>query len=310
MNQSYILEDEWKIIESGFEPDRVKGSESIFSIGNGAMGQRANFEEQYSGPTFQGSYIGGVYYPDKTKVGWWKNGYPEYFAKVLNAPNWIGIDLIVNQVPIDLFAAKKINHFTRELDMKTGLYTRTFDLEMSNGVQLRAEVKRFLSMVEDQIGAIDYNIELLSDRANFNIAPYVSGNVKNEDSNWEDPFWNHLVSKVEGKSAFLSSQTLKTQFNVCTFMHTDINLNEKTLSGSSEEFNQENKLGYKTEVELHKGDRLSITKYGGYVSSLNHKNEDLESVAKQLIKYATKKDLKVFIRRMHSAGIKYGSNPI
>ncbi|GAL81129.1 maltose phosphorylase [Algibacter lectus] len=31
-------------------------------------GQRANFEEQYSGPTFQGSYIAGVYYPDKTRV--------------------------------------------------------------------------------------------------------------------------------------------------------------------------------------------------------------------------------------------------
>jgi maltose phosphorylase len=35
------------------------------------MGQRANFEEQYSGATFQGSYIAGIYYPDKT-VGWWK----------------------------------------------------------------------------------------------------------------------------------------------------------------------------------------------------------------------------------------------
>jgi maltose phosphorylase len=36
------------------------------------MGQRANFEESYSGDTFQGSYIAGIYYPDKTKVGWWK----------------------------------------------------------------------------------------------------------------------------------------------------------------------------------------------------------------------------------------------
>jgi maltose phosphorylase len=35
------------------------------------MGQRANFEENYSGATFQGSYIAGIYYPDKTKVGWW-----------------------------------------------------------------------------------------------------------------------------------------------------------------------------------------------------------------------------------------------
>jgi maltose phosphorylase len=25
-----------------------------------------------------------------------ENGYPEYFAKVLNAPNWIGIDIEIN----------------------------------------------------------------------------------------------------------------------------------------------------------------------------------------------------------------------
>jgi maltose phosphorylase len=36
------------------------------------MGQRANFEESYTGKNFQGSYIAGIYYPDKTKVGWWK----------------------------------------------------------------------------------------------------------------------------------------------------------------------------------------------------------------------------------------------
>jgi HAD superfamily hydrolase (TIGR01509 family) len=96
MNQDYIKPDNWSVIEEGFDAERVKSSESLFSIGNGAMGQRANFEETYTGETFQGSYIAGIYYPDKTKVGWWKNGYPEYFAKVLNAPNWIGIDIEIN----------------------------------------------------------------------------------------------------------------------------------------------------------------------------------------------------------------------
>ena len=84
MNQNYIVPNPWSIIEDGFIPKHVKSSESIFSIGNGAMGQRGNFEETYTGDSFQGSYIAGVYYPDKTKVGWWKNCYPEYFAKVLN----------------------------------------------------------------------------------------------------------------------------------------------------------------------------------------------------------------------------------
>ncbi|MFT6097001.1 MAG: maltose phosphorylase, partial [Nonlabens sp.] len=83
MNQEYIIPDAWSIIEEGWKPSQVESSESLFSIGNGAMGQRANFEEKYTGDSFQGSYVAGVYYPDKTRVGWWKNGYPEYFAKVL-----------------------------------------------------------------------------------------------------------------------------------------------------------------------------------------------------------------------------------
>ena len=98
----YLTRDEWSVIEERFDPGRQEASESIFSIGNGHMGQRANFEEKYSGETLQGSYVAGIYYPDKTRVGWWKNGYPEYFAKVLNSPNWIGIDVQVNGTHLDL----------------------------------------------------------------------------------------------------------------------------------------------------------------------------------------------------------------
>ena len=45
MNQDYIIPNSWSIIEEGFNPKNIKSSESIFSLGNGAMGQRANFEE-------------------------------------------------------------------------------------------------------------------------------------------------------------------------------------------------------------------------------------------------------------------------
>ena len=37
MNQDYIQPDNWSIIEEGFDERRVKSSESLFSIGNGAM---------------------------------------------------------------------------------------------------------------------------------------------------------------------------------------------------------------------------------------------------------------------------------
>ena len=127
---SYYKEDEWLIIEEGFHPDMNRESESIFSLGNGYMGQRANFEEHYSGDSLQGSYVAGVYYPDKTRVGWWKNGYPEYFAKVLNAPNWIGIDLSVDGQQVDL-ATSEISAFRRVLNMKQGYLDRSFEITIS-----------------------------------------------------------------------------------------------------------------------------------------------------------------------------------
>ena len=96
MNQDYIKPDNWSIIEEGFDLEQVKSSESLFSIGNGAMGQRANFEESYTGKSLQGSYVGGVYYPDKTRVGWWKNGYPEYFAIIGFAANIYSTTLFID----------------------------------------------------------------------------------------------------------------------------------------------------------------------------------------------------------------------
>ena len=53
---NYLKIDPWQIIEDRFNPERNRISESLFSLGNGKMGQRANFEEQYTGDSLQGNY--------------------------------------------------------------------------------------------------------------------------------------------------------------------------------------------------------------------------------------------------------------
>ena len=57
----YISTDPWSIVEEGFHVELQRSSESIFSLGNGKFGQRANHEEKFSGMTLQGSYVAGVY---------------------------------------------------------------------------------------------------------------------------------------------------------------------------------------------------------------------------------------------------------
>ena len=283
MNQDYIIEDSWSIIEDGFEKGLVKSSESLFSIGNGVMGQRANFEEHYSGPSFQGSYIAGVYYPDKTKVGWWKNGYPEHFAKVLNAPNWIGIDVHVNNEALDLNTCKKVENFRRELNMQEGWYKRSFTATLLNDIEIKVVATRFLSLDLDELGAINYQVEVLNSAAKITFSPYLDSGITNTDANWEERFWETLDLKTEEQQGFIISKTLKTEFHACTFMQTELFLNDKKIPGNFEKEIQENKVVFSYSVDVEKGDKLVLQKFGGYVTDMNHKRDTLLSVAKTVL---------------------------
>ena len=273
MNQDYIKPDNWSIIEEGFDAARVKSSESLFSIGNGAMGQRANFEEEYSAETFQGSYIAGIYYPDKTKVGWWKNGYPEYFAKVLNAPNWIGINIEINGENLDLAKCKSVNNFRRELNMKEGWYHRSFDAVLQNGTEISVNVRRFLSLDLDEVGVINYEITSINKESKIIFKPFVDAGVHNEDANWEEKFWEPLDIQSFGNEAFVTARTFKTHFVATTFMHNSLFLNEVPLNLQPLKVDSgNNKVQFTYEVSVDKGQTASIQKIGGYTISLNHEN--------------------------------------
>ena len=283
MNQDYIIPNSWSIIEEGFDATRVKSSESLFSMGNGAMGQRANFEEDYSGDTFQGSYIGGVYYPDKTRVGWWKNGYPEYFAKVLNAPNWIGIRIKIDGEDLDLNACLHRSNFRRELDMKEGFYKRSFNATLNNGVEVEVESTRFLSLELDELGVINYSITPLNRDVEISFIPYLDAGITNEDTNWDDAFWETLSVSENNDQAFIRSQTLKTNFNVCTFMQSKVLLNDTQVDIDGQVEKQKNSIGITYLSKVSKGEKATLQKFAGYVVSTNHKTETLVAAAKKVL---------------------------
>jgi len=285
MNKNYIIPNEWSIIENGFDAENVEASESLFSIGNGSMGQRANFEEDYSGSTFQGSYIGGIYYPDKTRVGWWKNGYPEYFAKVLNAPNWIGIHIAINGTKFDLNTCK-ISNFKRELNMKEGWLGRSFNAQLASGEQIEVTAKRFVSIDFNETGAIEYHIKALNFSGEITYAPYIDAGIENEDSNYDEFFWE-ILEIVEGEnSGCILSKTLKTEFHVSTAMQIALAINNEAISVVQETKVEAKKLTYTYKINVNEGDVATIYKFGSYVSSLNYKNEDLNAASLSNVKNA------------------------
>ncbi len=257
----------WNIIIEGFNKADITKHESIFSLGNGAMGMRANFEEDYTGDTLQGSYIGGVYYPDKTRVGWWKNGYPEYFAKVLNAPSWIGLHIKINGELLDLNTCLEVKNFRRQLNMKEGWYERSFTAMLPNQQEIQVKVLRFLSLRYDELGALRYEITPLTTEATIEIESYLDSGIKNSDANWDERFWNTLEISSEDNFATILAETKKTRFKVHTFMQNDLFIDNEALSITPKENKKENYIGLQYEVKVKQNQTFRIEKYGGYSRS-------------------------------------------
>lgn len=300
MNQDYILPQPWSITEEGFDPEKVKSSESLFSLGNGAMGQRANFEEHYSGETFQGSYIAGVYYPDKTRVGWWKNGYPEYFAKVLNAPNWIGIHVFINGEALDLHTCKEVKDFKRELNMKEGCYNRSFRAVLPNDIEVAVSVIRFLSIDLDELGAIQYEIEPLNSDAEIKTVPYIDSGITNMDSNWDDQFWNTTEVTSEKNRAFIEAHTMKTKFATCTYMQSEMRCDGKSIELSNTD-TKETFVSHEYVTNVKKNQKAVITKFGGYTVDRNHDKNKLVNAAHTVMDKASKLGFEALLNKQKEA---------
>lgn len=233
----YFKPHPWKIIEEGFNPSMNEIAESIFSIGNGMMGQRANLEETYTGKSLQGTYVGGVYYPDKTRVGWWKNGYPEYFAKVINSTYWSGLIIYINGVEVDINTSTVID-FYRELDMENGCLFRKCTLKLQNGIEVHIESKRFYSLINKEYSALSYCITTNVD-CEIQLVNYLDADISNKDSNYNEKFWDGIHSESQGDELHILAKTNKLNWIVGTSAKSEFFEENDRIHPKSEHFQSE-----------------------------------------------------------------------
>ena len=305
--KDYIKIDEWKIIEEGFDPHVHKISESIFSLGNGRMGQRANFEEAYSGETLQGNYVAGVYYPDKTRVGWWKNGYPEYFAKVLNAANWVGIDVQLDGEQLDL-AKCTVSSFRRELNMKEGYLKRNFIAKTQTGKQVEVEAIRFCSMADDETGAIKYSIKPVNFSGELTITPTVDGDVKNQDSNYDEKFWDEVSKEALHDGGYVQMRTKKTGFEVATGMKFNITVDGQQATINAEPVIKEKYVATVVKAQVKAGQSVVVYKYAANLSSQNHPADQLSALTYAILDKVTAKGFDTMLAEQAAAWAKKWEN--
>lgn len=155
--------DDWRMLQTRFASRFVAQDETIFSVGNGYLGMRGNFEE--GRPVSQnGTFINGFYEA-------WPIEYPEEaygFAKagqtMVNVADGKIIRLYVDDEPFFLPTAHLLS-FERALDMRAGTLDREVLWETPSGKQVSIRSRRLVSFEHRHLAAISYEVTVLNAEA-------------------------------------------------------------------------------------------------------------------------------------------------
>ncbi|GEK89583.1 maltose phosphorylase [Alkalibacterium putridalgicola] len=271
--------DPWKVITTEVKKDK-RVQESLTAIGNGYMGLRGNFEEGYSGESHIGTYLAGVWYPDKTRVGWWKMGYPEYFGKVINATNFIPVTIQVDGHKVDL-AVDDVKEYRLELDMKEGVLNRSF-VWSKDDTEIAFTFARFVSVATKELAVIHIEANVLKGSPVIEMTPHLDGDVENEDSNYDEQFW---IERDRGLTPYpyLTTKTVENnfgtdRFTVTTMMNSDVSGLAKADSSESDMLVAENYKGTVSE-----GETVSLTKLVSVITSRDVEETDQVKAAEAIL---------------------------
>lgn len=286
-----------KIVIEEYKKTDMRCLESVMSLSNGYMGMRGNFEEGCDAGCLRGTYIAGVWYPDKTRVGWWKNGYPEYFGKAVNAVNIMDIDVHINGGRVRT-SEENILSFCCELDMETSVLKRKAVLATPCG-NITVEAQRFLSFDEKHVCAIRYSVAA-SEAVTLTLAPHIDFNVYNESSNYSEKLMEPKTQSFEHGVAYIEGVTKDNAFGIETY-GVGVAMSVAAVAGEPET-KQILDLGYaglEMRFSLKAGQSAQIDKIISVVTTRDNA-QDLERYAKSAARRAAETGLDELLRR-HAA---------
>ncbi len=280
---------EWEITEDSFTAQTNLRSETIFSLGNGYMGFRGNFEEGYSGPEgtgVDGIYINGFYESEIIKYPEIAYGYAENSQTMLNVTRSRIIRLIVDDEEFDMYNGR-ITEYKRVLSLKEGLLSRSLVWESGTGKRVRINTRRLISFKNKHLAAICYEITPLNFSGSVNLISMLDGNVINQSADKDPRTGSGLHGRVlsvelkgiEKSRGLLVQGTRNSRMHLACAMENHL---ETECAYRLSTFSNEDAVGASYDIQAVQGKNIKLTKFIAYVTSKDTEYGELAGLARSI----------------------------
>jgi alpha,alpha-trehalose phosphorylase len=155
--------DPWRLVERRFYPRRLAQFETLFSVSNGYLGLRGNFEE--GEPAFQNAtLVNGFHETGPIAYGEEAYGFAKTGQTIVGVTDAKIIKLYVDDEPFFLPTASLLE-YERALDMRAGTLDRTILWETPAGKVVSIKSRRLVSFEHRHLAAMEYEVTVLNAEA-------------------------------------------------------------------------------------------------------------------------------------------------
>jgi len=186
--------DPWRLIETRYDDDGV--SETLFSVGNGYLGLRGNHIEG-RGAHEHGTFINGLHETWPIRHAEQAYGFAEVGQTIVNAPDAKVMRVYIDDEPLS-FDETEIHEYSRVLDMRTGVLSRTVVWVTPSGKRVRMHDERIVSFDERHLAVL--RLEVVVENADAPVT--ISCQLLNRQDGAGIYAGDPMASKSEGKAGF------------------------------------------------------------------------------------------------------------
>lgn len=297
---------EWKIIETSWNKKTLGKDETLFTLANGHLGLRGDFDEPE--PAFhRGTYINGFFEKEPIVYGEIAYGYAENHETILNLPDPKLVRLFINNTEFRLDTAQ-LSYYRRYLDMKEGLLVREVEALLPNGCRLRLKSRRLVSFSRDTLGALEYQCTVLESPENKPVSvrlecpleALASNRKAEKDPRVGSKFSRHpyRVSflNAEESRAALALETHTSGLAVGILMHYQL-IPQGKLSVSYHK--EEHSIVHRWEGPMAPGDSCTLYKYFSYSTGAAGEKEAVQLQNQLAIQSALEAGFNALVQEQH-----------
>jgi len=143
---------------------------------------------------------------------------------------------------------------------------------------------RFLSEFYPNIGTVRCSIMPVNFSGDIKLNFYLNGDVANEDSNYGESFWEHESSHLENNEGYILVKTKNPEFHVCAYMKSFVYINNvRQDSLFYETYNRDKYVSSSVLLSCAQGEKITVEKYAGIVSSRDCLEEEIKSTCKAIL---------------------------